>query len=259
MWDNLKSKIPIKPFMAVYLGLLFLYFCLAQGQIKIFFTGLLIILVHTAADLIWTYAREHAWHLPLSSIISGLILSLVALPINNILLALLLPLLAVVGKKLINLGKPRHIFNPAALSMALVSLFVPIISWWGVAWSSQLLWIIIPVGTFILWKQNRWQEWLSFLGIYTVGLFLFFTSVAYKIAAIPPLIFLQFFNGPLLFFTTVMLIEPITSTFPTKKQRIFYGASAGFFVILLALLKLPVDPLIYGLLLGNLITSLLFL
>lgn len=259
MLTKLKQKIPLKPFLAIYLGALFLYFSLTLAQLSIFFSGLLIILLCAGADLLWTYGRDRIWRLPLSSIISGLILSLIALPITNLFFIILLPLVAVAGKHLITLGKPRHIFNPASLSVVLVSLFVPAISWSGVTGSQPLWWIILLVGLFILWRQNRWHQTLSFIIIYTLGLILIFILASHKITALPKLIALQFLYGPLIFFCTVMLIEPVTSTFPTKKQRIFYGAATGFFSALIALLNPGLDPLIYGLLLGNLIASLLFL
>ena len=70
-------------------------------------------------------------------------------------------------------------------------------------------------------------------------------------------------GGPIVFFSTVMLVEPITSGFSARKQRAIYGFLCGFFAITVQVVitfnKINLDPLITGLLLGNLTASLLFL
>lgn len=72
----------------------------------------------------------------------------------------------------------------------------------------------------------------------------------------------QILDGTVMFFSTVMLIEPVTSSFSTQNQRIIYGVLVGFFAVLATYLGGIIqldDPLIYGLLAGNLLASLIFL
>lgn len=246
MLNSFKQKISIKYFMLFYLGLLLLYSSWNVRKLNILI-GLLILAIYAISDVLWTRRHNKIWYFPLSSLISGCILSLVALPFNNLALAALLPVLAVLGKQLLHFGKLRHVFNPASFAMAVVSLSTPIISWWGVAWGKPVFWIVLLAGVFILWRQNAWHKALSFLAAYAIVL-----------AIISPKLFdLQIFDGRLLFFATVMLIEPITSTFSTKKREVFYGVSVGIFAAVFLYFK--IDSLIIGLLSGNLLSSLLFL
>lgn len=242
--------------MLFYLGLLFLY---SSWNVKAsnILIGLLILVIYVIGDVIWTYLRDKIWYFPLSSLLSGCILSLVALPFNNLAIAAILPILAVSGKQLIHFGKMRHIFNPASLAMAIVSLFTPIISWWGVVWGNPVFWTVLLLGIFILWRQSAWHKTLPFLAAYSIMLAIVSLASSHGAVDISKLFDRQIFDGRLIFFSTVMLIEPVTSTFPSKKQRIFYGISVGIFAALLTHFK--IDSLIIGLLLGNLLSSLLFL
>ncbi len=257
MLESFRNKVHIKIFTAVYLGLLLLYSSFSLGNADYLLRGMLVVFIYSLADLLWIYFHEKIWEFPLSALISALILGLIAAPLGGAFL-IILPLLAFVSKKTIRLRTGRHIFNPAAFSLAVSSLFAPIISWWGVSWGSPVLWIVVIVGAFILWRQKRWHEAAPFLMIFMGGLVLVSSlsgnAVQDIFSNIP-----KIFDGTLLFFTSVMLIEPITSNFPSKKQRIFYGISTGFFALVIALMKLGVDPLIFGLLAGNLFSSLLSL
>jgi len=143
-------------------------------------------------------------------------------------------------------------------------LFAPVISWWT---ASANVWMLVAVGTvglFILWRQQRFHVALAFLCVFLLGETVLRVAQGTHLEMIPSVVRSVIFNGSLLFFMTVMLIEPITSNFPTWKNRIAYGALVGFFSILSLLIvgHVPLndlDPLIVGLLLGNLVASLLFL
>jgi hypothetical protein len=256
MLDKLKQKIPIKYFMLFYLGILFLY---SSWNVRAFniFIGLLILAIYSAGDILWTYLRDKTWYFSLSSLISGCILGLVGLPFNNLAIAIILPLLAVLGKQLLHFGKMRHVFNPASFAMLVVSLFIPIISWWGVAWGNQVFWIVLIAGIFILWRQSAWHKTLSFLVSYIITLAIIYLVSSHGVFDISNMFNISIFDGRLIFFSTVMLIEPITSTFPTLLQRMFYASLVG--IIAAILLSFYIDSLIVGLLLSNLIASLLFL
>lgn len=268
---SLKQKINIKYFMVAYIGGILVYSSLVLGTPERLGKGLLVVVIYAAFDLLWTYARDKVWYLPLSSWISGFIISVVAIPNPPLALVILLPLLAVASKQLLHFGKPRHIFNPASFAMAVGALFmIPTVSWWGVAWGTTPLLIAAIAGIFILWRQDRWHVAAPFFLSYAAFLLLLF--ILNGIPAAQLLIFLkpQILDGTTLFFSTVMLIEPLTSTFPTRRHRLIYGVLVGFFAVLITYLMnlfaiwAPsfannIDPLVFGLLLGNLLASLAFL
>ena len=282
MFSRFKQKINIKYFIVGYVGFLLAFSSFYFQDFESLWKGILIVALYAGFDLIWTYLRDKLWYVPVSSLISGFILSIVALPKPPLALIIFLPLAAVASKQFLRLGKNRHVFNPASFGLAFAALFTPAISWWGLAVSSApsrfsdiisrfadpsavLFWIIALVGIFILWRQNRWHIAIPFIISYSVFLGVF--SVVARGALPNNLINLlkpPFLDGTTIFFATVMLIEPITSAFPARRQRMLYGVVVGFAAALMIYL-VPIfhwpsqDPLVFGLLVGNLAASLLFL
>jgi glycine betaine catabolism B len=251
----------IKNFMILYLGALFIVGTYYIGDINYFWKGLLVALLYIILDLLWTYFRDGIWYIPSSSVISGFILALVGAPAPSLPLLILLPFIAVVSKQLITLWKPRHIFNPAAFSMAVLSLAgYSAVSWWGVAWGQEILYVVLLVGLFILWRQKRWDTALSFIISYTVFLAILFLNQGRDASQLFLILRPQLFDGTTLFFATVMLIEPITSNYPGRKNRIVYGLLVGLLAVIFTTFGqylFQLDPLIGGLLIGNLIMGLL--
>lgn len=264
--------------MASYLGLLVLFSSLYFKDLKIFASGALIVLFYTSVDLLWTYARDRVWYLPASSWISGLVLTIGALPKPPLAILIALPFLAVVSKQLLHFGKNRHVFNPAAFALAVISLVAPSVSWWAVAGEllptinglRQLnpgMWLFLfsCVGAIIiLWRQSKWHVTVSFLLSYAFFLSAFSLSNGIAVNRLPYALFVQVVSGVVIFFSTVMVIEPMTSTFKTKRQEIFYGALVGLTVVVATYLArefslVSLDPFVCGLLAGNFVASLLFL
>jgi len=261
---SLKQKINIKYFMAVYFALAFLYAAIFFGGGPGSFKGLLIVILYPTYDLVWTYIRDKVWYFPLSSIISGFVIGIVSQPNPSYLLIILLPFLAVFSKQLISFGKMRHVFNPAGFAMFVMSFFAPVVTWWATSWDLKMIVVILLISMFILWKQERWHVAISFLLSYIIFLALMLLIKGLDMSQILNAMDGQLINGTVLFFTTVMLIEPLTSSFPEKKHRIIYGLIIGFSANLIALISGYIsfghqNPLILGLLLGNLTASLLFL
>lgn len=253
MRTDFKRKINIKYFMVAYLGILLCVSSATQRLPAYFVAGTSIVILYSLFDLAWTRLRDRVWYLPVSSWISGLVLSVVAITNPSAWQVVALCFFAVLSKQLLHFGKTRHVFNPAAFGMAVVNLFVPSVSWWAVSWGIIPTIIASIVGLFILWRQERWHVASSFIAAFAL------TSVIFSQTFLPFLM-----SGPAIFFMTVMLIEPLTSNFPTRNRRMAYGAVVGLFAagtspLLRFIPGANVDPLIAGLLLGNLLACLLFL
>ncbi len=239
--------------MTGYLALLLVFSALMSGQPVFIVKGVLLVLFYSIFDSGWAYLKYKTWYWPVSSWISALILGVVAWPDLPWYFTVLLPLLAVISKQFLHFGKARHIFNPAGFALGVCSFFVPAVAWWGASWGNLPLLIMGAAGIFILWRQSRWHEFIAFALSYLFFLYLLAASIG-----------TMFWQGSTLFFASIMLIEPITSQFPSKNQRVAYGALVGFFAVLALFLlnKWPLfsaDPLILGLLLGNVTASLIFL
>ncbi len=257
------SPINIKYFMVLYVGALLAWGAFQIGEPAYLWKGLAIAALYIIFDLLWTYFRDGTWYLPSSSVISGFIIAVVGAPAPSLDLLVLLPLVAVVSKQLITFWKPRHIFNPAAFSMAALTLAgYSAVSWWAPSLASDGvgIFIIIIAGLFILWRQRRWETALSFLasyGVFLAALFLWQGRGAGELfAVLKP----QIFDGTTLFFASVMLIEPITSNFRGTKNRIIYGILVGAVAVLATAFGqyfFELDPLLSGLLIGNFIISII--
>jgi len=226
--------------MVLYLAALLAWGSFYFARPDYLWKGILIAALYAAFDVLWTYLRDRVWYFPESSLISGLILALVGAPAPDFLLLILMPLLAVISKQLLRFGTGRHIFNPAAFSLVALSLAgYPAVSWWGVSWGAPVMYAVLAAGIFILWRQRRWETALPFLAAYAL-LFNF-----------------QVFNGTVIFFASVMLIEPITSSFLGVRQRMAYGALVFLLTFLVGRSGLNSDPLLLGLLGGNIIFNLM--
>lgn len=246
-------RINIKYFMTAYLSLLLIFSAMMLNQPIFILKGFSIVAIYAFFDLLITRIKEKTWYWPVSSWISGLILALVFWPELPWYFIILLPLLAVLSKHFLHFGKMRHVFNPAAFALIVTGFFAPTSSWWTSSWGNIPLILISLVGLYILWRQSRWDEFLSFSISYTI-----FTTILFGFQTSAVL------QGSLIFFATIMLIEPMTSQFPTRNQRIIYGILAGFFTILTTFIitksqSLNIDPLLSGLLLANITASLIFL
>lgn len=242
--------------MTAYLALLLIFSALMINQPLFIFKGISIVALYSFFDLILTYIKDKTWYWPISSWISGLVLALTFWPDLHWIFIILLPLLAVLSKHFLCFGKTRHIFNPAAFALVITSFFIPSISWWASSWGNIPLILISLVAIFILWRQSRWDEFFAFIVSY-----IFFIIIFFGLTVLQTTIF----QGFIIFFASIMLIEPITSQFPLRNQRVIYGILVAFFAVLTMflllrrLLPFNTDPLLFGLLLGNITASLFFL
>lgn len=157
-----------------------------------------------------------------SSLITAFILFLImplAMTGNEIAILMLGGVTAMASKYLIAPFR-KHIFNPTALAAFI--LYISGLStavWWvGDPWMTPF---VLVIGLLVVRKTRRFAMFFSFIAAWLISLALFgrtsFSSFQSFLFAI----------GPILFFATIMLTEPITTP-PTRKLQSIYGGLVGF-------------------------------
>lgn len=153
-----------------------------------------------------------------SATITALILALIVGPFSlaGIVFLTLVTTLAIASKYVLAIKK-RHILNPAAVAVVLTAAF----GWPGASWwvgNLPMAAFILVGGFLILAKIKRFTLAGVFLAIFLLR------SVFFGINPLSLLLV-----SPMLFFASVMLIEPLTSPVETKKQIVY----AAFIAIVL--------------------------
>ncbi|TAH34829.1 oxidoreductase [Candidatus Saccharibacteria bacterium] len=188
-------------------------------------------------------ANSESW------LITALILFLILHPADSLASSLALVLAGAVSSasKYVLTWNGKHIFNPAALAAALLSLTaLQSTTWWI---GSSLFWpLTLVVGLAIVHKIRRFPLVLTFVGVsVAVQAVLFLVhnqplGAGMKGALIA---------SPLIFLATVMLTEPATMP-PRRNQQMIFGA----LVAVLYVMAWQIGPLLIypevALLLGNL-------
>lgn len=188
----------------------------------------------TIAGIIFDFIELKRFQKPITPFITGLIIGLVAQFGEDPQTLILMGAIAMLIKFSVKLDN-RHIFNPAAGGLLADLLFfnsAP--SWWS---GGSMIWpFLIWIPIFLL-RFRRWAPMAGFLLPLVV-----FNGLNILLSA------------SLLFFISVMLIEPKTS--PAEiKTGLIYGLLVGIGYMLFA--YLGVDPFIPSLLAGNLGSRLL--
>lgn len=161
-----------------------------------------------------------------SSYITALILALIITPTNPGSVSYLwflgwAAIIAMASKYILSLNK-KHIFNPAALAVAITSFTLGLSATWWVGTGAMVPFVLIG-GLLIVRKIKRFDLVIPFF-IAAIAVTLFFDLSA----GVSALSSLQgiLLNSSLFFFAFVMLTEPLTTP-PTKTPRIIYGAITG--------------------------------
>ena len=163
-----------------------------------------------------------------SSNITAFILALIINPVawNNFfgLSMIVLAALVAMASKYVLTTRKKHIFNPAALAVAVTGvLFGAYASWW--VGGAVLFPLVLIGGVLIVRKIQRFDLFWSFAVIAVLG-------IAYSFLPTNPLtsIWQTVLHSSLLFCGTIMLTEPLTSPH-TRIHRVIYGALVGFLFI----------------------------
>ena len=169
------------------------------------------------------------WRVPTnaeSSVISGLILSLIIAPDKPyIALPFLLwaAFFAIASKYMLAI-RGKHVFNPAALGVAATALFMGHSATWWIGGNVPMLPFVLVGGFLIVRKIRRTDLVLAFLASALLStLAPIILSGGAIIAASSTFII----HTPLFFFAFVMITEPMTTP-PRRLGRILYGSLVGF-------------------------------
>lgn len=217
-------------YLAFLLGaglILSLFGILAFSPLSLVVSALLITLTcwvtNTMTAYIFSAPENHE-----STFITALILSLIITPPDPAQYFSYLPflfwaaVLAMMSKFIFAIGK-KHLFNPAAFAVAVMAFTVnQSATWWiGTAW---MIPFTLAGGILIVKKIRRWDLVLAYFGAAAATII---GSGILRGADIFTLMRGMFLHSPILFFSFVMITEPLTTP-PTRTLRIAYGALVGF-------------------------------
>lgn len=244
--------------VGIFLSLIALSAMVFGQQSRSIYSILFAVGVTIAVDYVLIKLRKLKPFLLSAAIVSGIIIGLLTLPELPWYYFLIVAILAVGSKNFLKANN-RHVFNPAAFGLFFAGLIMgEHVSWWGVIFQniqpnfvSILLFILILIPAYVsMYKQRKTKTVLTFLAVFIILQFFIRGNWIVNLRSI----FLTTLYSPLiLFFSVVMLPEPMTSPNNAKLQ-ILYGAFVGIVATLanfIPYLFIP-DTLLLGLLAGNL-------
>lgn len=252
--------------MAIALSLVFVAATIHSSSYKPLGILIFSLFATIGSDFIFNRIRKTSFIFPSAAIVSAFIITLLASPALPTYQLFIVGIIAMFFKNFLRISN-RHIFNPAAIGLLLGSLiFGNAVSWWGVSFQQLTINNLqLTIGFFILLspflvsavRMRRYRIILGFLIFYAIGSIVL--SSAHILNA-KYLILNTLLDPTIIFFTAVMLPEPMTSPNRNVKQITF-----GIFVAALALILshpilnskflilTSIDSFIFSLLLGNLI------
>ena len=211
-------------------------------------------------DLIISYIRVKKLFIPHAAMVTGMIIALLVDPTLVWYKIASIAFIAMAIKNFVRIDS-KHIFNPAASGLLIGGLiFGSYVSWWGSSFQysntldiqTVVLYIILLSPLYIsAYRMGRYFSILSFVAVYTILTIISLGNLSANT------IITIFLNPTVIFFSIVMLPEPLTSPSDRNKQIIF-GAIVAVLNFILASniiagnIFIP-DVLIASLLLANLI------
>jgi ferredoxin-NADP reductase len=228
--DRVLDKITMYRLVLYYLIALLaaaLVYCflgqLPYDPLALTFTAVVILGVCWLTNLVFAWAYRTASNKE-SVYITALILILILNPVTPdepIALGgiVFMSVWAIASKYILAINR-RHIFNPAALGVALGLLIDQPASWW-VGGNLQLLPFVLIGGILVVHKLGRWDLVLSFAAVVLGTTIIMSTPDQYWSAVSGTIEYTAF-----LFFAFVMITEPLTMP-AGRPRRILYAAFVG--------------------------------
>ena len=122
--------------------------------------------------------------------------------------------------------KHKHIFNPAALAVVITAFFINQSASWWIGTLSLAPFVLVG-GLMVVRKIKRKDLTLSFFLVAIITIIVF---VSLNGGNVFNSLYQALFYSPILFFTFVMITEPLTTP-PSRLLRILYGALVGFLFV----------------------------
>jgi ferredoxin-NADP reductase/Na+-translocating ferredoxin:NAD+ oxidoreductase RnfD subunit len=193
---------------------------LPYNPLSVIISSLFLLFVCLLVNKVFSYLLKVPANVE-SVYITALILALIITPslsVQNFIFLLTAGTVAMASKYVVAFKK-RHIFNPAAFSVVVTGLIISgFASWW--VGTLPLFPFVLVLGLIILRKIQRVSMVFTYLLVTVAGIFAFslFNQVDFV-----SLLSQLFVFSPLLFFTFIMLTEPLTA--PTKRRiQIIYAS-----------------------------------
>ncbi len=176
-------------------------------------------------DLLFAYIRRKKLFVPYAALVTGMILTLIIDPSANLVQIAVICAAAMAIKNFLRISN-RHVLNPAASGLLVGwALFQLSPSWWSptlyTPGAITLPNILVLVAVLLLayvsgYRLKRYYTIITFLIAYTVLTIIFTQTISFS-----SLVGVILSPGTL-FYTIVMLAEPMTSPVQ-KKRQILYG------------------------------------
>ena len=199
---------------------------LPYAPISIIWSGIVLLLAAWVTNTFFSWAFDAVTNFE-SVYITALILTLIITPVafsdySGTITLIIIAAVAMASKYLFAIGK-KHLFNPAAIAVALSGLVLGVYASWWVAGNIPLLPFILVGGIMMVRKLRKADVVLAF----------FATTIlveAFKSSNPISGVWAMFLHSALFFFAFVMLTEPLTMP-PTRKLRIAYGVLVGILFV----------------------------
>lgn len=194
------------------------------------------------------YCLRQKPKLPLSSLITGLIIGSVA-PINAPIQMVLVAVAAAIVSKFAIRYRSSNVFNPAAFGLAIGLVVFGLGDEWWAASSYGVYGLAIPIAVVLVvlaYEARRLTTAASFIAASLAFAVAFGGLSSLSLASAVALVF-----GVNYYFAFVMLVEPRTSPYGVRTQAA-YGVALAAIYLGFAYLKIPHTPLL-ALLAGNVI------
>lgn len=127
-----------------------------------------------------------------------------------------------IASKYIFAIRKKHLFNPAALGVAVTGTVLGLPASWWVGTPVMVPFVLLG-GLLIVRKIHRFDLWWAFMATFFVGILYFSFDHGLGLSRS---LSQSFLTAPAFFFATVMLTEPLTTP-PTRSLRILYGAGVA--------------------------------
>ena len=209
------------------------------------------LLATSTLDVGLMYLRRGVVILPDSAVISGLLIALVLSPGQPWYVPIAAGSLAILSRHILRIPA-YHLFNPAAISLALCPLlFSTSQDWWGALpnLAAPAILVVLVLGLAVASRVNKLPQVLAFLLAYFALLTLAALVPVTEATRIAGGFRVPFLNATL-FFAFFMLTDPPTSPGQVRAQ-VQFGALVGGVAALALVLNAGLSYLFIGLLAGN--------